>query len=97
MSTTVLWCINLPAPDEHHAAPSEAIARHMEQAHNEAMRAYFAKNPPADAFSRRLHAGCLAVAVPWPWSAEEHAEQLQSFDAAEWGLTEAAATEGGAK
>ena len=85
-NTTALWGIYLSAPDEHHAAPSESVAQHMATQHNASMSAYFEKHPPEDDFMRKMHAGCMAVVVPWPWSAEEHAEALQDFKAAEWGL-----------
>lgn len=92
MSTAAkLWCINFPGPDEHHAAPSEAVAQHMAKCHNAAMSAYFERRPPKDDFTRNLHASCMAVISPWPWSAEGRAEALQDFNPAEWGLEGGAA------
>ena len=89
--TTALWSIYLSAPDEYHAAPSEAMAQHMAKQHNASMSDYFEKHPPADDFMSRMQAGCLAVVAPYPWSAEEHAEALQDFRSAEWGLEGGAA------
>jgi hypothetical protein len=85
-STTALWSIYFSAPDEYHAATSEAMAQQMATQHNAAMSAYFEKHPPANDFMRRMQTGCLAVVAPYPWSAEEHAEALQDFNPAEWGL-----------
>lgn len=87
---TSLWCIHIPGPDECHAAPSEAAAHHMAAKHNAAMTAYFEKNPDPDGVGP-LRESTLATVKPWPWSAEDHADDLADFDYKAWGLEGGAA------
>lgn len=86
MSDTTAWGIHIPGPDDWHAAPSEEAARHMATKHNEAMNAYFDKNPP-DKYSPPRES-ILAEARPWPWGKEDHAEALADFDAEAWGIAQ---------
>lgn len=79
MST--LWAIHIPGPDEYHAAPSEAAARHMADKHNAAMTEYVAKKKPDWGINY-----ITASAVPWPSDAESHAEEMRDFDYAGWAL-----------
>jgi hypothetical protein len=79
-----LWCIHIPGPCEVHAAPSKDAAEHMAKKHNEAMAAYFAKNPPSQ-FTPSIECTQASV-IEWPHSPEEHAHALTGFDAAGWGM-----------
>jgi len=82
---TKLWAIHIPGPDEHHPAPSEAIARHMAQKHNAAMESYLAKNPDTSGFFPPRES-ILAKVVEWPFEPGCHVEQVQEFDYTAWGL-----------
>jgi len=80
------WSIYIPGPDEYHAAPSEAAAKHMAKRHNDAMKDYCAKN--------KLDWGLdmiTAEVAEWPFEAEGHTEELKDFDYAGWGLEGGAA------
>lgn len=79
-----LWCIAIPGPDEHHAAPSEDAAKHMAQRHNAVMVEHFERHPDPEGVGP-LRESCLAQVRRWPWSAEEHAKALEGFDAKAWG------------
>lgn len=94
MSEAAAWGIHIPGPDDWHAAPSEAAAKHMAERHNKAMDAYFVKNPPCPHSPPRE--SVMAVALPWPWGANDHAEAVAGFDAEAWGLS-AQQTQGGSK
>lgn len=84
-----LWCIQIPGPDEYHAAPSLDAALKMAARHNDAMAGYFAKHAPSElAPNRGL---CMAAAVEWPFTAESHAAAMAGFDYAGWGLKGGAA------
>lgn len=75
------WAIFVPGPDEYHAAPSEAAAKHMVDKHNAAIRDYVAK-------SKLDWAPDLLEAEPieWPFDAAAHSAELAEFDYAAWGL-----------
>ena len=79
-----LWSIFVPGPDEHYAAPSEAAAKQMAEKHNAAMAAYFAKHPSTE-FGPSPES-CLASITEWPFEADDHAEEIASFDYAQWGI-----------
>ena len=81
-----LWAIHIPGPDEYHAAPSEAAARHMADKHNAAMKEYVSKNKPDWGINR-----ITASAAKWPSDAESHAAEIRDFDYAGWGLQGGAA------
>lgn len=80
-----LFAIHIPGPDEYHTAPSEAAAYYMAKRHNDAMAAYFAKHPDPEGFGPPVES-TQATVVPWPFEAEDHAEDLKSFDYEAWGL-----------
>lgn len=82
---SALWAIHIPGPDEYHAAPSEAAARHMADKHNAAMTEYVAEKKPDWGINY-----ITASAVPWPSDAESHAEEMRDFDYAGWGLKDGA-------
>jgi hypothetical protein len=90
-SVATLWAIYIPGPLDHHAAPSEAAARHMAARHNEAINEYFDRHPDPRGMGPTRES-CTARVVAWPWPADEHAEELKGFDAEAWGLD----AEGGA-
>lgn len=79
-----LWAIHIPGPDEYYAAPSEEAAKYMAKRHNEAMSAYFEKNPPNE-FSVPIESA-LATPVKWPFDAESHDEEMKEFDYSGWGI-----------
>lgn len=85
------WAIHIPGPDDIYAAPSQDAARHMAEKHNEAMRAWFERNP------EKKENNCwptvestMASVIEWPFE-DGHAEALKEFNAAEWGLESNAA------
>lgn len=63
----VLWCVHVIGPDDLYAEPSHAAA----VAHSDELnRALWSRpNAPDDVT-------CYAYADTWPWSAEQHAEDL---------------------
>lgn len=83
-STSKLWSIYISGMDEYHPAPSEAAAKHMAEKHNDALNAFFERHPE---MADMATAGMGSAAVEeWPFEAEDHAEDLKSFDYAGWGL-----------
>lgn len=82
-----LWSIYISGMDEYHSAPSEASAKHMAEKHNAAMAAYFERHPE---MQDMMGMGIASVAE-WPFEAEDHAEDIKSFDYAAWGLEGGAA------
>jgi len=85
-----LWSIYVPGPDEYHAAPNETAANHMAAKHNAAMTEFFEKNPDPDGVGP-LRESCMATAMPWPFDAEEHNDEINEFDYSAWGLEGGAA------
>lgn len=85
-----LWCIYIPGPDEHYAAPSEEAAQRMAERHNAAMADYFAKNPDPEGLYPSIKS-VQAKVVEWPFEPNDHAEDIASFDFALWGLEGGAA------
>lgn len=73
----VLWAIHIPGPDDLHAAPSLAQAEAAAAAHNAAIREWYASRPTPN-FLPSLESA-LAVVVPWPYSREGHAEDVQEW------------------
>lgn len=78
-----LWSIYISGMDEYHPAPSEAAARHMAERHNKAITAYCELHPEMADMAQDMGS---ATAAEWPFEAEDHAEDLKSFDYAGWGL-----------
>lgn len=68
-SSPDLWCVHILGPDDLHAAPSRAYAEVAADLHNRRF---------AD-LSAKLDVVCKAVAAPWPYSRESHAEDVASF------------------
>lgn len=83
---TKLWAIHIPGPDEYHAAPSEAAAKHMADRHTAAMQDYVTRN--------KLdwgHEMIAAAVVEWPFDSEVHSDEIEEFDYVAWGLEGGAA------
>lgn len=85
-----LWSIYLHGMDEYWSAPSYEMAVHMAKAHNDAMDAYYAKNPDKSGY-RPTREEVRAEVTEWPFEADDHAEDIKHFDPKEWGI------EGGAQ
>lgn len=64
----VLWCVHVIGPDDVYAAPSHAAA--VEQAGKLNQALWSRPNVPDDVT-------CFAFADTWPWSAEQHAEDMK--------------------
>lgn len=70
----ILWCCHVRGPDDVHAAPDYATALAWADSLNALnWRGREGKNSPPMSFD-----DCLikAVPAPWPWSADQHAENL---------------------
>lgn len=85
-----LWSIYIGGMDEYHAAPSESMAKIMAEKHNAAITRWYSDCPDKTGFRPALDV-VLAKVEPWPFEAEDHAEDLFDFDYAEWGLEGGAA------
>lgn len=83
VSASVPWAIHVPGPEEYHAAPSREAAQQMAVRHNAAMSEYLARRQTELSVST---ASITATAVPWPFDAESHAEEIADFDYADWGI-----------
>lgn len=74
-STPELWCVHIPGPDDIYAHPDRAAAEKHAGEFNTFMRAYWQRNPQTE--NDPTEASLTAVVIPWPWSAESHAEALR--------------------
>lgn len=81
-----LWAIFVPGADEFHAAPSREAAEMMAARHTAAMENYVARNN-----LKWAHEDIKAHVVAWSFGPEAHAEEMQDFDYAGWGLQGGAA------
>lgn len=75
-----LWCMHVPGPDDLWPMPSKEAAELAAAKHNKWVVSYYERNK---------HMGHLptlenmkARVIVWPYSAEEHAEELAKPDAA---------------
>lgn len=68
-----LWCMHVPGPDEVYARASREDAEQAAEKHNAAVRGFL------EAASLQVDdlPNLMAVVIPWPWSAERHAENLR--------------------
>ncbi len=73
MSDSTLWAILIPGPDDLFAMASESDAQKAAEEHNAAVKA----NGLAERF-KIPEDHLFAKVVPWPHSAESHAESLAS-------------------
>lgn len=85
-----LWSIYIGGMDEYHAAPNEAVAKHMVEKHNASITQWYAECPDDTGFRPPLEVA-LAKVEPWPFDANEHTEDMAEFDPTEWGLEGGAA------
>lgn len=60
---TTLWALHIKGPDDIYAMPSERAAK----AHADILNHHF----------QRTHSSVQADVVPWPYSAEAHAENMR--------------------
>ncbi len=67
-----LWAVHVEGPDDIHAATDRASADQLAAGYNAAYE-QFAKRPDANA---EHDAHWNAVVIPWPYSAEAHADSL---------------------
>lgn len=82
-----LYAIYISGPDEYHAAPSEAAAKHMAEKHNAAMQEWLLGRED----KHGLEPLTMAQVVEWPFGPESHAGESKYFDYAEWGMKDGSA------
>jgi hypothetical protein len=82
-----LWAIFIPGPDEYHAAPSEAVAKHMAEKHNSAMQEWLLGRDDKHGLAPMT----VAQVAEWPFEPEAHAKEVKDFDYAAWALEGGAA------
>lgn len=83
-----LWIISIPGPDEIYAAPSYEVARLMKASHDKAMNEWIA-SMQAKGETLRIRAEDMMAVIEEFDDAEEHAELMEEFSYADWGITEA--------
>ncbi len=66
----ILWCIHVLGPDDVIAAPSHAAAVEGAEKLNKAL--WSRENSPDDIL-------CFSFADVWPWSDEQHSEDVKNY------------------
>lgn len=80
---SALWAIYVPGPDEYYAMPSERVAREMAVRHNTAMAGSVGVAGMMESLGLSVEQ-VSAFAVVWPYSAEDHADDLLAHCPAGW-------------
>ena len=84
---TKLWIITIPGPDDIYAAPSYEVAQLMKASHDKSMTELLA-GMNAKGEMLRIRAEDMMAVIEEFDDAEEHAELMEEFSYADWGITE---------
>jgi hypothetical protein len=82
-----LWIITIPGPDEIYAAPSYEVAQLMKASHDKSMTEWLT-NMQAKGEMLRIRAEDMMAVIEEFDDAEDHAELMEEFSHADWGITE---------
>lgn len=85
---TKRWIISIPGPDDIYAAPSYEIAQLMKASHDKSMTEWLA-GMNAKGEMLWIRAEDMMAVIEECDDAEEHAELMEEFSYADWGITEA--------
>lgn len=82
-----LWIISIPGPDDIYAAPSYEVAQLMKACHDKAMNEWIA-SMHARGEMLRIRAEDMMAVIEECDDQQEHAELMEEFSYADWGITE---------
>lgn len=83
-----LWIISIPGPDDIYAAPSYEVAQLMKVSHDKSMTEWLAGMNAKGEMLWIRDEDMMAVIEECD-DAEKHAELMEEFSYADWGITEA--------
>lgn len=84
---TKLWIISIPGPDDIYAAPSYEVAQLMKACHDKSMKEWIS-SMQAKGEMLWIRAEDMMAVIEECDDPEEHAELMEEFSHADWGITE---------